>query len=124
VTKRHPWLAAFFAFGTLMCSLTVLLLLVPDTALDSAWRINPEGYHALHSIGAWAFPLMVAVGTGCGFAAVGLWRGRRWGSRLALLILSINLAGDLFNALERHDYRTLIGVPIAIGMIVYLVRTG
>jgi len=107
-----------------MCGLTVLLLLVPGSALDSLWRLNPEAHQAFESAGIWAIALMVALAMACGFAAIGLWRGRRWGTRLALAILSINVAGDLFNVFERHDYRGLIGIPIAVGMIVYLARRG
>jgi len=107
-----------------MCGLTTFLLAVPGTPLDSLWKLNPEAHHAFAPLGGWAILLMAVVGTACGFAALGLWRGRRWGTRFALLILSINLAGDLFNVFERHDYRTLIGVPIAIAMIVYLARSG
>lgn len=41
--------------------------------------------------------------------------------RLALAILSVNILGDLFNALMRHDLRTLIGLPIGGAMIAYLI---
>jgi Holliday junction resolvasome RuvABC DNA-binding subunit len=50
-----------------------------------------------------------------------MWRGSRWGMRLALAILSVNILGDLFNALMRHDLRTLIGLPIGGAMIAYLI---
>ena len=35
---------AFFAFGTLMCLLTIVLLAFPGTALDALWRANPEAH--------------------------------------------------------------------------------
>jgi hypothetical protein len=63
---------------------------------------------------------MVVVGIGCAFAAIGLWQGTRLGVVLALIILSLNIIGDLFNALIRHDYRALIGLPIGGWMIFYL----
>jgi hypothetical protein len=46
----------------------------------------------------------------------------RLGIRLALVILSLNIIGDLFNALMRHDFRSLVGLPIGGAMILYLVR--
>jgi hypothetical protein len=49
-------------------------------------------------------------------------RGARLGRWLALIILSLNIIGDLFNALVRHDYRALIGLPIGGAMIFYLAR--
>jgi hypothetical protein len=66
---------------------------------------------------------MAAVGGTCGAAAIGLFRGARWGRLLGLLILSANLVGDAANAILRHDYRPLIGRPVGGAMIVYLWST-
>lgn len=114
--------AAFFAFGAIMCGLTVFLLLFPGTTLDSLWRINPAAHAAFQANGEGAILLMLAVGFACFLAAVGLWRKTIWGVRLALTILSLNIIGDLFNALVRHDYRALIGLPVGGAMIFYLAR--
>jgi hypothetical protein len=122
MAKRHPWLAAFFGFGTCTCALTVILLLFPGTPLDSLWRLNPVAHDAFHSLGNTAIALMLVVGIGCALAAIGLARGHRGGVWLALIILSINIVGDLFNAVVRHDYRALIGLPIGGAMILYLAR--
>jgi hypothetical protein len=119
--RSHGWLAAFFAFGATMCALTTGLLLVPGTALDSLWRFNPDAHLAFQSFGNWSLVLMLTVGTACFFAAIGLWCGTRWGTRLAVIILALNMIGDLTNALFRHDYRALIGLPIGAAMISYLV---
>jgi len=116
-------LAVFFAFGATMCSLTIVLLLFPGTALDSLWRLNPDAHLGFQSIGSWSILLMVTVGTACFLAAIGLWQGALWGTRLALIILSVNILGDLINALFRHDYRALIGLPMGAVMIFYLVRS-
>jgi hypothetical protein len=118
--RKHPWFAAFFAFGATMCGLTIGLLLIPGTAFDSLWRLNPEAHSAFQSFGGWAIALMLGVGLGCATAAIGLWKGTRWGVRLALLILSVNILGDLANAFVRNDYRALIGLPIGGAMIFYL----
>ncbi len=122
-TKTHRLLALFFAFGFSMCVLTIGLLLFPGSALDSVWRINPDAHLAFQSIGRWSIAIMLVVGTACCFAAIGLWRGTFWGTRLAILILVVNMIGDLSNALLNYDFRTLIGLPIATGMIVYLARS-
>ncbi len=121
--RRHRWFAAFFAFGATMCALTSGLLLFPGTALDSLWRLNPDAHVAFQSIGSWSIVLMVTVGTACFLAAIGLWQGALWVSRVALIILTVNIMGDLINALFRHDYRALIGLPIGAVMIFYLVRS-
>jgi hypothetical protein len=121
--RRHPWFAAFFAFGAIMCGLTIVLLLFPGTALDSAWRLNPGARLAFQSLGNWSVALMVMVGTACAAAAIGLWQGALWGVRTALVILSLNIIGDVTGALVRHDYRALIGLPIGGAMIFYLGRS-
>ena len=106
-----------------MSTLTIALLLFPGTALDSLWRLNPDARLAFQSIGNWSIVLMVIVGIACFLAAIGLWQGAAWGTRLAVIILSVNIVGDLINALFRHDYRAMIGLPIGAVMIFYLVRS-
>ena len=120
----HRWFAAFFAFGATMCALTVSLLLFPGSALDWLWRFNPDARLAFQSLGYWSLVLMGTVGIACFFAAIGLWRGRPWGTWLALIILSANMLGDLTNVFVRHDYRGLIGVPVAGAMIFFLLICG
>jgi len=122
-TKTHRWLASFFAFGVTMCLLTIALLLFPGTALDAVWRLNPDAQVAFQSIGHWAIAIMLTIGAACCLAAVGLWRGALWGTRVAIIILIVNMVGDLSNALLNYDFRTLIGLPIAAAMIVYLARS-
>jgi predicted membrane protein DUF2127 len=115
-------LALFFALGTCMCALTIGLLLFPGGALDSLWRLNPEARVAFQRMGGVSILLMTVVGVACALAAIGLARNARWGRWLGILILVVNLVGDLTNAFVRHDLRTLIGVPIAGAMIFYLAR--
>jgi len=64
---------------------------------------------------------MAVVGAGCGLAAFGLARGAEWGRQLAIGVLTVNLVGDMFNAVFGHDLRTLIGLPIGALMIWYLI---
>ena len=104
-----------------MCALTVVLLYFPASSLDLLWKLNPDAHQAFRSRKGLATLLMALVGTGCAITAIGLWRGSNWGTQLAIAILSLNLVGDLLNAVLRHDYRTLIGLPIAGAMIAYLV---
>ena len=114
-------LSLFFAFGVLACGLAALLLLFPGTALDAVWRINPRGHEGFLGMGPWALPLLATVASACAFAAVGLWRNTVWGHRVALGILAVNLVGDSVNAVA-GDPRSLIGVPIALALIVFLWR--
>jgi hypothetical protein len=106
-----------------MCLLTIVLLVFPGTRLDSLWHLNPDARVAFQSLGSWSILLMLAVGIGCALTAIGLWRGTLWGIRLGLAILVVNILGDLVNVIARHDYRSLIGLPIAGAMIFYLARS-
>jgi hypothetical protein len=121
--RTHRWLASFFAFGVSMCVLTIALLLFPGTALDELWRLNPDAHAAFQSIGTRSIAILLPVGMACFLAAIGLWRGARWGTQVAIIVLIVNMIGDLSNALLNFDYRTLIGLPIAAAMIVYLARS-
>lgn len=105
-----------------MCLLTTVLLLFPGSPLDSLWRLNPDAQAAFQSLGKMSILLMLIVGAGCAFAAIGLAKNRLWGCNLALIILAVNLLADLINAFARHDPRTLIGLPIGGAMIFYLLQ--
>jgi hypothetical protein len=123
LTRRHRWLASFFAFGVSMCVLMIALLLFSGTALDELWRLNPDAHAMFQAIGGWSIVIMLLAGTACLIAAIGLWRGTLWGTRVAILILVVNMIRDLSNALLNYDFGTLIGLPIAAAMIVYLARS-
>jgi len=117
-------LTSFFAFGATMAGTACGLLLFPAPDWDGVWRLNPEAHAAFQAMGSWASVLMFSVAMACAVAAIGLWNRARWGHRLAIAILSVNMIGDAGNAIVRHDLRTLIGVPIAIGLICYLLAEG
>ena len=116
-------LVIFFASGALICLLVVLALAFPGGSLESIWRFKPEAPVQFQEIGRGvSIVLMAAVGVACGLSAIGLARNARWGHRLAIAVLVVNLIGDSLNALLRHDPKTLIGLPIGGLMIWYLVR--
>jgi hypothetical protein len=114
-------LSCFFTFGAAVSGLTCLaLLLPPDSGLELIWRLNPQAHEAFLRMGGWAVGLMAVVGLACALAARGLWLRTRWGYRLALGVLTVNLIGDTANACLRGDLRTLIGLPIGGALIAYL----
>jgi hypothetical protein len=113
-------LSAFFVFGALMASLAFLGLLFPGGVLEPMWRLNRHAQVGLLELQWWGILLMLGVAIACALAAIGLWIRARWGHRLAVTILAVNLLGDLFNALVLGDLRTLIGIPVGGAMIFYL----
>lgn len=115
-------LVAFFCFGAVICSLTVVLLLFPGSPLNLVWRVKPTAKSEFSQLGVVALPLMLMVSAACAFAAVGLAKRAEWGRRLAMAVLTVNILGDLINAALRADWHTLIGLPIGGLMIFYLAR--
>jgi len=114
-------LIIFFAGGAFICTGTMLALAFPGSFLESIWRLKPEARVQFEEIGRGvSIVLMAAIGTACAVAAVGLAQAAKWGRWLAIGVLTVNLIGDWLNAWLRHDSKTLIGLPIAGLMIVYL----
>jgi hypothetical protein len=107
-----------------MAGTTCLALLFPSSEWEVMWRLNLEAHSAFQAMGSWAILLMFSVATACAMAATGLWILARWGQRLAITILLVNMASDMGNAIVRGDLRTLIGIPIAAAMIWDLLTPG
>src|ERR1051325_1234650 len=113
-------LSAFFAVGAIIAMLTSIALLAPGGALGPVWRLNPHAQGAFRAMGSWAIALMLAVAAPFTLSALGLLLRARWGHRLAVALLVINFFGDATNAFVRGDLRTLIGLPLPAGPIVFL----
>jgi len=92
-------LSIFFLFGATASFLSFVSLLFPGSFLEPMWRLNPRARAGFAGIGVWAVVLMCAVSVACASAAVGLWRGARWSYWLAVMLLTINLLGDIANVL-------------------------
>jgi hypothetical protein len=125
VDRRRPPLAIvllsiFFAAGALVCIVVMLALAFPGSAFEIIWKLKPEVRDDFLQLGDWSVALMALVGAACGLAAFGLARMAEWGRRVAVCILTVNLIGDMVNAVFRHDPRTLIGLPIGGFLIWYL----
>jgi hypothetical protein len=113
-------LSFFFAAGTIPSSAAAVALAFPGTWSERMWRLKPEAPADFAHLGPVAIPLMLIVAAACAGAALGLCNRRRWGHRLAVGLLTVNLIGDSLNAILRHDWRTLIGLPIGAVMLAYL----
>src|SRR6185295_19556079 len=113
-------LAGLFAFGTLASGLSVVSLLNPGGPLEPVWRLNPRAHEAFSRMGGWAPLLLGAVCLACAASAYGFFRGRRWGFRLGVTLLLVNLTGDLINAALGIEPRAVVGVPIVALILWYL----
>jgi hypothetical protein len=115
-------LAMFFGAGALIAFTSAVALSFPGGVLEPMWRLNPRAREAFASLGGWSVALMAIVSAACLAASVGLWLGAAWGRRVAVAVLSVNLLGDLANALLGIEPRAAAGVPIAAALLAYLVR--
>lgn len=103
-----------------MSLLTAVSLATPGGPLEPMWRLNPRAREAFAPMGGRAIVLMAAVSAACALAAVGLWKGKRWGRRLAIGVLAANAIGDAVSAILGVEPRAAIGLPVAGALIVYL----
>ena len=115
-------LVILFAIGACASFVSAVALTFPGSFLEPIWRLNPNARAGFTRIGSAAIVLMAAVCIACVFAAVGLCRGRRWGYWLAVVMLVVNLGGDIINVITGTEPRAIIGIPIAGAILLYLLR--
>ncbi len=126
MTKSEPRpigiiaLSVFFLFGATVSCISSVSLLFPGSFLEPMWRLNPRARESFTSMGVWAIVLMCAICVACASAAAGLWRGTRWGYWLAVVLLAINLLGDIANVLLGTEPRAVVGVPIVLAILAFL----
>ena len=113
-------LIIFFMAGTIISFLAGVSLLFPAGSLNQMWRLNPHGHEGLLRIGVWAVVLLFAASASCATTAVGLWKRARWGHMLAIVLIGINLLSDIVNTVLGIEPRAIVGIPIALLIILYL----
>ena len=113
-------LSIFFLAGAAISLTASLSLLRPNNFLESMWLLNPRAQENLSSLGLWAVLLLATVSVFCAAAAIGLWRGSRWGHWLAIGLIAMNLIGDVTNVLLGTEPRAIVGIPIAAAILLYL----
>ena len=126
MTRARPFgvvaLVMLFAIGSCASFLSAVSLTFPGSFLEPIWRLNPNAREGFSHVGGWAIVLMIGVCIACTFTAVGLWRGRRWGYWLAVVMLVVNLGGSIVNVITGIEPRAIIGIPIVGAILAYLLR--
>jgi len=126
MSKTQPFvvkaLVILFAIGAFAGFISTLSLGFPGSFLDVMWRLNPRAREGFDRIGSWSIPLMATVCLSCVLTTIGLWRGRQWGYWLALIMLVLNLAGSLINLITGSEPRAIIGIPIVLIILAYLLN--
>lgn len=123
-TLRRPaivtGLSVFFTLGAAVSGLSLLALLWPGGLLEPVWRLNPRARDQFATMGGRGPVLLAVVCVQCAAAAVGTFKGARFGFVLALTLLVVSLFGDLFNALSGLEPRAWLGVPVALLLLAAL----
>ena len=115
-------LVILFAIGTVASLISIITLTFRGSFLDAVWRVNPNAHEGFTRIGGWSVVLMSAVFVACLLTAIGLWRGLALGYWMATVMLTANLIGDAINVIAGNDRRAIIGIPIALILLLYLMR--
>ena len=125
---RRGWsglgvVTAFLIFATLMAVFIGTLLLFPGKLLDSVWQLNLDARSAFQSMGKLSSLLLFVVGgVACG-GAVGIYRRRKWGWWLAVLLFSVNALGDAISLfLMGRVLQGVSGVLISGLFLLYLMQ--
>lgn len=114
-------LSIFFVAGATISLIASISLLLPNSFLEPIWRLNPSAHESLSRPGLWAALMLSTVSMLCAAAAIGLWRGSRWGYWLAVGLILTNLLGNVINVVLGTEPRALVGVPIATALLTYLI---
>lgn len=123
-TPGFTAIGTFLFFGAIMSSLAAVTLLWRGTALDRVWALNPGAYQQLAPLGGTIGILFLLLGAALTTAGIGWFRQRLWGWRLAVVIIAIQVLGDVVNCVRGDLLRGGTGVIIAGGLLLFLLRPG
>jgi hypothetical protein len=115
-------IGVFLFFGAVMASLAATTLLWRGTALDHLWTLNPTAYKQLASLGRIVGILFLALSAALITAGIGWFQRRLWGWRLAVVIISTQVLGDVVNCVRGDWLRGGTGVIIAGALLLFLLQ--
>lgn len=125
-TKTRPLVVSLliilFVIGAAASLTSVISLTFPGSFLAAVLRLNPHAREGFARMGGWSVVLMSCVCAACLLAAIGLWRGLRWGYWLAMVMLLGNLVGAVINVIAGTEKRAIVGIPIVLFLLIYLMR--
>ena len=105
-----------------MAALAGTTLVWPGTSLDRIWALNARAYHQLAPFGKTICIPFLFLGAALLLAGFGWLARRLWAWRLAVVIVAIQVAGDLLNLLRGDFVGGGTGFVIAAALLFYLTR--
>lgn len=112
----------FLFFAAAMASLAAITLLWRGTVLDRVWALNPTAYKQLAPVAGTVGILLLLLGVLLTAAGIGWFRCRLWGWRLAVVIIAVQLLGDLVNCFRGDWLRGGAGIVIASALLLFLLQ--
>lgn len=112
----------FLCFGAAMTALAAVTLLWPGTPLDRMWTLNRVAHSQLFPRRLIFGPMFVLLSSAFTCATIGWFQCRRWGWRLAVTIICIQVPVDLGNVIRGDWLQGIIGVLLAAALLVYMRR--
>ncbi|HEY7403349.1 MAG TPA: hypothetical protein VIB39_07500 [Candidatus Angelobacter sp.] len=107
--------AVFLFLATAIAAVVGFSLLFPNPLLNRLWDLNPSGAALFHSIGRVSSLFLLALGCGTFLAARGLLCGRKWAWWFAVILFSVDVAGNVTSYFLIHDPgRTISGAIISL----------
>jgi hypothetical protein len=121
-TPGFTAIGMFLFFGAIMASLAAITLLWRGTVLDRLWALNPIAYKQLAPLGGTVGILFLLLGAALTTAGIGWFRRRLWGWRLAVVIITTQVLGDVVNCARGDFLRGGTGVLIAGALLLFLLQ--
>ena len=122
-TRGFTAIGIFLFLGAIMASLAATTLLWRGTALDRIWALNPTAYKQLAPLGGVVGILFMVLGVALTTAGIGWLRRRLWGWKLAVVVIAIQVLGDVVNCVRGDLLRGGTGVVIAGALLLFLLRS-
>jgi hypothetical protein len=113
----------FLFFGAVVSYLAGITLVWRGTVLERMWTFNPTAYKQLMPFGASAGVLFLLLSAVLTVAGRGWFKRCLWGWRLAVVIVAIQVLGDLLNVLMGNVVKGGIGFTLAGALLIYLLRS-
>lgn len=105
-----------------MASLAGFTLVWRGTALDRIWMLNLRAYRELSPLGRPVGFLFLSLAAVLAIGATGWLKRRRWGWRLAVLIIAAQILGDVVNICFGRIAQGATGVTLAGLLLLYITR--
>jgi hypothetical protein len=115
-------IGVFLAAAAMITLLAGVSLVWRGTPLDRMWNLNPAAHAQLQPWGGPAGILFILLSAALAGAATGWWKRRKWGWRLAVGIIAVQVLGDAANALLGRVVEGVTGATIAGALLFYLTR--